>query len=49
MAIKYPIVPTDITIHLGKPDEAAKDITVPFVDYLKNGKNWNKIKNPLNF
>src|SRR5574344_2179538 len=36
MAIKYPIVPTDITIHLGKPDEAAKDITVPFVDYLKN-------------
>lgn len=36
MAIRYPIVPNNITIHLGKPDEAAKNITVPFVDYISN-------------
>lgn len=36
MAIKYPIVPNEIIVHLGKPDEAAENITVPFVDYIKN-------------
>jgi peptidoglycan hydrolase-like protein with peptidoglycan-binding domain len=36
MAIKYPIVPNNITVHLGAPDVAAKNITVPFTDYLKN-------------
>ena len=36
MAIRYPIVPNNITIHLGTPDEAAKDITVPFTDYISN-------------
>ncbi|MBQ2640172.1 MAG: peptidoglycan-binding protein [Bacilli bacterium] len=36
MAIRYPIIPNEITIHLGKPDEAASNITVPFVDYIAN-------------
>ena len=36
MAIRYPIVPYEITIHLGAPNEAAKDITVPYIDYIKN-------------
>ena len=36
MAIRYPIVPNNITIHLGKPDEAARDITVPFTSYISN-------------
>ena len=36
MAIRYPIVPNNITVHLGKPDEAAKDITIPFTDYISN-------------
>ena len=36
MAIRYPIVPNNITVHLGKPDEAARDITVPFTDYISN-------------
>ena len=36
MAIRYPIVPNNITIHLGAPDEAVKDITVPFTDYISN-------------
>ena len=36
MAIRYPIIPNNITVHLGKPDEQAKDITVPFTDYIAN-------------
>ena len=27
MAIRYPIVPNNITVHLGAPDEAANDIS----------------------
>lgn len=36
MAVRYPIVPNNITIHLGAPNENAKDITVPFTDYISN-------------
>ena len=36
MAVRYPIVPNNITIHLGAPDAAARDITVPFTDYISN-------------
>ena len=36
MAIKYPVVPNQITVHLGAPDSASRDITVSFTDYLKN-------------
>lgn len=36
MAIRYPIVPNTITVHLGKPDEKSRDITVPFIDYIGN-------------
>ena len=36
MAIRYPVVPENITIHLGAPDEAAQNITVPFTDYISN-------------
>lgn len=36
MSVRYPIIPTDITIHLGEPDQAARDITVPFTDYISN-------------
>lgn len=36
MAIRYPVVPNEITIHLGAPDEAAKNISVPFIDYINN-------------
>lgn len=31
-----PTVPEYITVHLGRPDEAAENVTVPFSDYLKN-------------
>lgn len=34
--INYPTIPTDIIVHLGAPDKAGKNITVPFVDYIKN-------------
>lgn len=36
MAIRYPIVPNNITVHLGTPDENARNITVPFTDYISN-------------
>lgn len=29
-------VPTEITVHLGNPDEAAENVTVPYIDYIKN-------------
>ena len=36
MAARLPIVPNNITVHLGAPDEAVKNITIPFTDYIKN-------------
>ncbi len=36
MNIRYPVVPNNITVHLGTPDSAAKDITIPFTDYISN-------------
>ena len=36
MAIRYPIVPNNITVHLGKPDEAVRDVTVSFTEYISN-------------
>ena len=36
MAVRYPIVPNNITVHLGAPDEPARNITVPFTDYISN-------------
>ena len=37
MAVRYPIVPNNITVHLGNPsDSTAKDITVSFTDYISN-------------
>ena len=36
MAIRYPIVPNVITVHLGKPEELAKNVTVPFTEYISN-------------
>ena len=36
MAIRYPIVPNNITVHLGEPDQAARDITISFTDYISN-------------
>ena len=36
MNIRYPIVPNNITVHLGAPNETARDITIPFTDYISN-------------
>ena len=36
MAVRYPVVPNNITIHLGEPDQAARNITIPFTDYISN-------------
>lgn len=31
-----PFIPEFITVHLGTPDEAAENVTVPFTEYIKN-------------
>ncbi|MBE6542517.1 MAG: spore cortex-lytic protein [Ruminococcaceae bacterium] len=31
-----PIIPENITVHLGRPNEAARNVTVSFADYIKN-------------
>jgi len=31
-----PVIPQNITVHLGAPDAAAQNVTVDFVDYIKN-------------
>ena len=37
MPISTPTIPQSITVHLGTPDDtSAQNITVPFVDYIKN-------------
>ncbi|MFA6782539.1 MAG: peptidoglycan-binding protein [Sedimentibacter sp.] len=41
MSIEIPgltqvVIPETITVHLGAPDEPAENVTVPFLDYIKN-------------
>ncbi len=36
MALLIPYIPTNITVHLGTPDSNAENITVPFIEYVKN-------------
>ncbi len=31
-----PVIPETITVHLGRPNEAAANVTLPFADYIKN-------------
>jgi peptidoglycan hydrolase-like protein with peptidoglycan-binding domain len=30
------VIPDNITVHLGAPDQPAENVTVPFIDYIKN-------------
>ncbi len=34
--VNYPTIPTNIVVHLGAPDAAARNISVPFTTYIKN-------------
>ena len=36
MAIRYPVVPRNITVHLGKPNDNSNNVTVSFIDYISN-------------
>ena len=31
-----PIIPKEITVHLGPPNSPAQNVTLPFPDYIKN-------------
>ena len=33
---EFPTIPETITVHLGAPDSAAPNVTVPFLDYISN-------------
>ena len=32
----YPVIPPTVTVHLGVPSNYARNVTVPFADYIKN-------------
>ena len=32
----YPVIPETVTVHLGPPSNYARNVTVPFTDYIKN-------------
>ena len=34
--VNYPVIPTNVVVHLGAPDQAAQNVTVPFTTYIKN-------------
>lgn len=34
--VKYPVIPNEIIVHLGAPNQAAQDISISFVDYINN-------------
>ena len=34
--LNFPVIPETITVHLGPAGSAARNVTVPFVDYIKN-------------
>ena len=34
--VRYPVVPETITVHLGTPSSNAENVTVPFIEYIKN-------------
>ena len=36
MAPVLPYIPQQITVHLGSPSTNAENVTVPFIDYVKN-------------
>lgn len=36
MQYELPFIPETITVHLGAPDEDAPNVTLPFIDYIKN-------------
>ncbi len=36
MAVITPFIPETITVHLGRPDEVAENVTVSFPEYIKN-------------
>lgn len=34
--VRFPVIPESITVHLGAPGSQAENVTVPFIDYIKN-------------
>ncbi len=34
--VRFPVIPEYITVHLGPPGSQAENVTVPFIDYIKN-------------
>lgn len=34
--VRVPVIPEVVTVHLGRPETDARNVTVPFADYIKN-------------
>ena len=35
-SLPLPVIPETVTVHLGRPGDSAPNVTVPFIDYVKN-------------
>jgi len=35
-ALRLPVIPETVTVHLGRPETEARNVTVSFADYIKN-------------
>ena len=35
-SLKLPVIPENVTVHLGAPNEAAPNVTLAWADYIKN-------------
>ena len=50
-----PVIPETITVHLGRPNESAQNVTVSFRDYIANVASsevyptWVTQNNPISF
>ena len=36
MNVNLPVIPENVTVHLGPPDSDAENVTLPFIDYIAN-------------
>ena len=44
MPVGEPFIPRDITVHLGRPDAAADNVTVAFPDYITADSGGGKFR-----
>jgi len=43
MGLGTPVIPRVITVHLGTPKSGARNVTLPFNEYIKNAMHINRL------